>query len=147
MAWDGTDKRRSMKLPPDPIPTNQRAELMGIVMALRWAAERCKEEYPDTRINVRIRSDSEYASKCMTEEIYALSASVDNVANGDLIQEASDLHGRIIANGSVVEPIIIPRDENKLAARICQSKLEDIHLALISNLTSLVNDPKDSMFN
>ncbi|KAF3193863.1 hypothetical protein TWF106_006802 [Orbilia oligospora] len=58
-------------LPPDnPVPTNQRAEILAIIMALKWALVRYSELSAGPYIDVRIKSDSEYAIKSMTTWIY-----------------------------------------------------------------------------
>ncbi|KAI0526213.1 ribonuclease H-like domain-containing protein [Xylaria bambusicola] len=137
---------RSMKLSSNPIPTNHRAELMAIIMALRWAEEETEKGYLGTPLNVQIRSDSKHAVEFMTKEIHELNASADNIVNGDLIQEAADLMGRIQAEGSV-EYIMIPRDENELASEICQNKLADIRQSLISDPTPFINVINTARFN
>ena len=116
-------------LPPDPPPTNQRAEITAIILALEQALEKFEGLDTNPRIHVKIYSDSKYAIGCMTNWIYKwarngwINAAGNEVANRDLIQEASDLDDRLKETGDV-EYICIPREENQLADRLCNEDMD-----------------------
>lgn len=116
-------------LPSYPPPTNQRAEITAIILALEQALERLKELDTNPYLDVKIYSDSRYAIGCMTNWIYKwarngwINAAGNEVANRDLIQEASDLDDRLKEEGDV-EYIWIPREENELADRLCNEDMD-----------------------
>ncbi|OAA49394.1 pyridoxine kinase [Metarhizium rileyi] len=94
-------------LPLYPTPTNQRAEITAIIMALEVALERYRDLDTNPYMDVTIYSDSRYAIGCMTKWIYKWSrngwtnAAGFEVANRDLIEEASDLDDRLKEEGDV----------------------------------------------
>jgi ribonuclease HI len=116
-------------LPRYPPPTNQRAEITAIILALEQALEKHEELDTNPSLNVKIYSDSRYAIGCMTNWIYKwarngwINAAGNEVANRDLIQEASDLDDRLKETGDV-EYIWIPREENQLADRLCNEDMD-----------------------
>lgn len=116
-------------LPPYPPPTNQRAEITAIILALEQALEKLEELDTNPYLDVKIYSDSRYAIGCMTNWIYKwarngwINAAGNEVANRDLIQEASDLDDRLKEEGDV-EYIWIPREENQLADRLCNEDMD-----------------------
>jgi ribonuclease HI len=57
-------------LPRYPPPTNQRAEITAIILALEQAIEKCACMISDPWVDITIYSDSKYAIGCMTEWIY-----------------------------------------------------------------------------
>jgi ribonuclease HI len=57
---------RKVSLPSYPTPTNQRAEIQAIILALRWALEKYRELDSCPTLDVRIHSDSRYAIGCST---------------------------------------------------------------------------------
>jgi len=110
------------------VPTNQRAEITAIILALELALE--KYENLDSRpyLEVEIFSDSRYAVGCMTEWIYKwsrngwMNAAGYPVANQDLIREASDLDDKLKEEGEV-KYTWLPRSENEVADRACNVAL------------------------
>jgi ribonuclease HI len=117
-------------LPYYPPPTNQRAELTAIIIALEQALEKYDELDSCPRLKVKIFSDSKYAIGCMNEWIYKWTqngwrnASGNEVANRDLIEDASDLDDRVKELGSV-EYIWIPRAENEEADEACNRAMDN----------------------
>ncbi|GAW24953.1 hypothetical protein ANO14919_145490 [Xylariales sp. No.14919] len=112
------------------VPTSQRAEITAIIMALEWALEKYDELHSSPRLVVRINSDSKYAVGCMDTWIYKWSrngwrnAAGYEVANRDLIEQASDLDDRVKELGSV-DYKWIPRSENEEADELCDEALDE----------------------
>jgi ribonuclease HI len=125
----GGGKSWSMALPQDPRPTNQRAEILAIVLALEKALEIFRGLSTNPAVDVQIYSDSRYAVGCMTEWIYKWSqngwvnAAGHPVANRDLIQEASDLDDDLRREGRVGYTWI-PREQNQEADRACNDCMD-----------------------
>ncbi|KAI0009573.1 ribonuclease H-like domain-containing protein [Xylariaceae sp. FL0662B] len=121
---------QARELPRYPVPTNQRAEIRAIIMALKWALERYDELNGCPRMDVRIHSDSRYAVDCMSNWIYKwtrngwTNSSGNEVANRDLLEKASHLDDRVTDLGSV-NYIWIPREQNQDADRICNEALDE----------------------
>ena len=117
-------------LPQYPPPTNQRAEITAIILALEQALEKYENLDTNPYLDVKIYSDSKYAIGCMTNWIYKwtrngwINAAGNEVANRDLIQEASDLDDRLKEEGDV-EYIWISREENQLADRLCNECMDE----------------------
>jgi len=117
-------------LPRWPPPTNQRAEISAIILALEQALEEYANLDGNPWLDVKIYSDSKYAIGCMTDWVYKWStngwrnAAGNEVANRDLIEEASDLGDRLKEEGKV-EYIWIPREDNDEADRICNEAMDD----------------------
>lgn len=113
----------------NPPPTNQRAEIAAIILALKKALERYNDLDSAPRINLTIHSDSRYAVDCMTTWIYNWScngwtnARGNPVANKDLIQEASNLDDDLRALGKVTYKWI-PRHENQQADKACNEEMD-----------------------
>ena len=113
------------------VPTNQRAEITAIIIALEWALRKYQELDTSPRLDVRIHSDSRYAIGCMSQWIYKwtrngwLNAAGYEVANRDLIEEASNLDDDVSNLGSV-EYIWVPREENEEADEACNDKLDQL---------------------
>lgn len=126
----GEFRVRTGGLPPQPTPTNQRAELIAIILALKWAQERHKKRRRNATRNVTIHSDSDYAVKCMTQWIHRWQANGWKNANGlpvknrDLIERASGLSDKL-RNHGVVHFIWVPRDENHDADTCCNRALDE----------------------
>ena len=122
-AWTRTLPRR-------PPPTNQRAEITAIILALELALEKLDELCTNPMLDVKIYSDSRYAIGCMTEWVYKwsrngwINSAGNEVANRDLIEEASDLDDRLKEEGTV-EYIWIPREKNQDADRYCNEALDE----------------------
>jgi len=117
-------------LPRYPPPTNQRAEISAIILALEQALEKFDELHTNPWLDVKIYSDSRYAIGCMTEWVSKwvsngwINAAGKEVANRDLIQQASDLQDRLRQEGKVAY-IWIPREKNQDADRYCNQALDE----------------------
>ncbi|KAI0455566.1 ribonuclease H-like domain-containing protein [Xylaria acuta] len=126
----GSYFHKSVHLPQDPTPTNQRAEITAIILALRWALEKYEELHSNPSLDVRIYSDSRYAIGCMNTWIDKwvrngwVNSSGNEVANRDLIEQASDLEEEVMELGSVSYRWI-PRSDNQLADRHCNEELDE----------------------
>jgi ribonuclease HI len=116
-------------LPSDPPPTNQRAEITAIILALEQALERFEQLDTNPDLDVRIYSDSKYAVECMKTWIYKwtnngwINAAGNPVANRDLLEEVSHLDDRLRDKGDV-EYIWIPREKNEVADQFCNDALD-----------------------
>lgn len=110
-------------------PTNQRAEIGAIVLALRLALKSYKNliGYPD--LDLEIFSDSRYAVNSMTTWIYKWhrngwrNAAGNPVANAALIQMASGLDDEVKELGKVTYTWI-PRERNAFADKCCNDALD-----------------------
>jgi len=117
-------------LPRQPPPTNQRAEIEAIILALEQALENYEELDTDPWLDIKIYSDSRYAVGCMTKWVYKwsrngwMNAAGNEVANRDLIEKASDLDDRLREEGTV-EYIWIPREKNQVADRYCNQVMDE----------------------
>jgi len=118
-------------LPSDPPPTNQRAELMGIIIAIEQALVRYRELGTKPELNVKIYADSTYAIPCMTKWMFTwrnngwLNQSGGTISNKDLIQEVSMLEEELEKLGSV-EYILIYRRENVHADKASEQALTNL---------------------
>lgn len=125
------EQRYYRKLPRSPTPTSQRAEITAIILALEQALERYKSLDSDPYLDVTIHSDSRYAVNCMNEWVYKWSkngwvnAAGFQVANRDLIQEASDLDDELKEEGDV-RYVWIPREDNQAADELCNEILDEM---------------------
>ncbi|OAQ60368.1 ribonuclease H1 [Pochonia chlamydosporia 170] len=117
-------------LPQDPPPTNQRAEVTAIILALKQALKKRQDLDTNPYLNVKIYSDSKYAVNCMKIWIYKwtrngwINAAGYEVVNRDLIEEASDLDDRLKEVGDV-DYIWIPREQNQYADRLCNEDMDN----------------------
>jgi ribonuclease HI len=120
---------RTNRLPSSPTPTNQRAEIMAIILALELALEKYNELNSNPRLDVTIYSDSRYAVECMNNWIYRwtrngwTNAMGNEVVNRDLIERASDLDDDVKRLGDV-DYKWIAREDNDLADRLCNKALD-----------------------
>jgi ribonuclease HI len=112
-------------------PTNQRAEITAIILALELALEKYEslDSYP--KFNVTIYSDSRYAVNCMTDWVYGwanngwMNSRGFEVVNRDLIEEASNLDDRLRDLGRVKYEWI-PRGENWEADEACNDCMDEM---------------------
>jgi len=124
----GQQKILTQVLPRWPRPTNQRAEMWAIILALKHALEMRDSLISNPWLDLKIYSDSTYAVRCMTEWIDGWSrngwtnSAGNGVANLDLVQEASCLDDRLHQVGTV-EYIWIPRARNLEADSYCNQAL------------------------
>nr|POE86493.1 ribonuclease hi [Quercus suber] len=120
LTRSGTHKAWTRTLPDDPTPTNQRAELTAIILALELALERYRDLDSNPYIDVVIKSDSKYAVNCMNMWINKwrnngwTNAAGNDVANTDLLRDALDLDIALQSEGSLSYKWI-PRERNELA--------------------------------
>lgn len=128
----GKDKFYKKPLPQEPYsPTNQRAEIAAIILALELGLEKYGQLHSDPYMDVTIHSDSKYAIGCMTEWIHKwrrngwTNAAGNPVKNQDLIKKAAELHDRLDREGSV-EYVWIPREQNVLADQLCNEAMDDM---------------------
>lgn len=126
----GRYKAWTQSLPSYPTPTNQRAELTAIILALEQALERYRELDGNPWLDVKIYSDSKYAVNCMTKWIYKwsnngwINSAGRSVANQDLLEEASALDDSLKEEGEV-KYIWIPREKNVTADRLCNENMDE----------------------
>ncbi|OQE20541.1 hypothetical protein PENSTE_c013G05253 [Penicillium steckii] len=119
------------KLPANPRPTNQRAEITAIIIALQQALVLFRTLQTDPRLDITIYSDSRYAVNCMNEWVYKwcsngwINSAGFEVANRDLIEEASNLDDQLKEEGSV-QYKWIPREDNQIADELCNQVLDDL---------------------
>ncbi|KAI3336971.1 ribonuclease H1 [Xylariaceae sp. AK1471] len=138
MQRDGGHLARRIALPRYPSPTNQRAEICAIILALEWVLEKYGQLDLQPRLVVQIHSDSRYAIGCIDTWIYDwvingwINSAGDEVANRDLIQRASKLNDDVKKLGSV-SYIWVPRDENQDADRCCNDKLNELEFMGITH--------------
>ncbi|KAI1828213.1 ribonuclease H1 [Xylaria intraflava] len=130
MRRDGSYFSRAEILPDYPTPTNQRAELQAMILALKWALEKYEELDLNPRLAVEIYSDSQYAVNCLDKWIYTWqrngwrTQSGKDVANQDLIEEAADVESELEELGSVSYHWI-SRSQNSIADRCCNDALDE----------------------
>lgn len=129
-GWPAETRARSLsQLENKPRPTNQRAEITAIIMALEWALEKYKRLRGRPRLRVTVYSDSQYAVSCMNKWIYRwcrngwLNAQGSEVVNRDLIERASHLDDLVAVLGSV-DYIWIRREDNEAADELCRQRLD-----------------------
>ncbi|KAL9088289.1 MAG: hypothetical protein Q9165_006213 [Trypethelium subeluteriae] len=127
--WGGSSSW-TRRLPRSPNPTNQRAEIVAVIMALEIALGKVQELDLIASLDLRIYSDSRYAVGCMNEWIYKWTrngwrnSGGNEVANRDLIAEASDLDDQVKDHGNV-NYIWIPRADNQTADELCNEELDE----------------------
>lgn len=122
---------RTTDLPAFPPPTNQRAEITALILALEWALERHSQLDPSRipKLLVTIYSDSQYAVGCMTEWIDTwegngwINSRGKPVQNRDLIEEAARLEGVLRELGRV-RWRFVPKKENTDADGRCKEALD-----------------------
>jgi ribonuclease HI len=116
-------------LPSSPTPTNQRAELSAIILALKKALERRRELYNNPRLEVTIHSDSRYAVGCMMEWADGWEQNGwrncrgEKVANRSLIKEALALENKVMVSGKLRYEYI-RRNRNRYADGLCNECLD-----------------------
>lgn len=122
----------SRALPWSPTPTNQRAEIAAITLALEKALEDVHDlNDPKPFVKVFINSDSKYAVGCMTEWLPKwlnngwINSAGGDVANKDLIEEAVELQDRLEEYGDV-EYKWVPRVLNEYADRLCNEMMDEM---------------------
>ena len=130
LKW-GRQKAWSQILPRWPIPTNQRAEITAIILALSNALERYGNLIMNPRLRLTVYSDSEYAVNCMSQWVHKWSqngwttVAGSEVANQDLIRYALVLESELKEKGSV-KYIHIPRANNQEADTLCNRAMNEL---------------------
>ena len=105
--------------------------MQGIICALEKALEKWEDLDVSPRLDVTIYTDSKYAANCMNDWIYKwsdngwINAAGNEVANRDLIQEASNLDDELNELGSVTYEWI-PRSQNIDADAACNRVLDEM---------------------
>lgn len=129
LKW-GRQKIFVQDLPSEPRPTNQRAELTAIILALQRAIERYNGLRTNPRFKLTIYSDSQYSVNCMTKWLPKwlangwMNAKGKEVVNRDLIEEAIDLEARLNRAGRV-KYVWVPRAQNAEADRAANEAMDN----------------------
>ncbi|CAG8971968.1 hypothetical protein HYALB_00003306 [Hymenoscyphus albidus] len=111
--------------------TNQRAELLAVIIALQQAWAKCESLDDNPWLDVEIHTDSRFVIGCMTNWIEKWSRNGWTnsmgcpVVNQDLIKRTYELQMRLKEEGNV-EYTWVPRGENVEADGLC-NKLMDKH--------------------
>ena len=114
-----------------PVPTNQRAELYAIILALKQAINERQGFDNDPYIDVTIYTDSKYVHGCMTEwyRKWEKNGFINSlgyeVTNRDLIERALDLERDILDHGNVIWEWI-PRSDNQTADEAVNDEMDDM---------------------
>ncbi|KAJ7241010.1 ribonuclease H-like domain-containing protein [Mycena haematopus] len=111
-------KRWSRALPQYPIPTNQRAELAGVILALELATERRAQLDNDPFFILTIHTRDTLLTNGWSN------ARGVPVVNRDLIEEASDMIDEI-NDGGRVDFKWVPRAENEEADRLANEACDE----------------------
>jgi ribonuclease HI len=118
-------------LPRNPPPTNQRAEIHAIILALERALQDYHYLHSIPYLVVNIFSDSRYAIGCMTDLIFRwsnngwLDSWGNGVVNRDLLEIASYLDGRLKEIGYVAY-MWLPRGQLSNADAACDRRLDEV---------------------
>ncbi|PYH40478.1 ribonuclease H1 [Aspergillus saccharolyticus JOP 1030-1] len=127
----GPKKGWTRSLPASPPPTNQRAEITAIILALEQALARYPLLHTRPKMRVTIYSDSQYAVKCMTKWRYKWTGNGwrntrgREVVNRDLLEQAAELDRQVRQLGRLkVRYEWIAREENWQADRLCRRDIE-----------------------
>ncbi|KAJ7039903.1 ribonuclease H-like domain-containing protein [Mycena alexandri] len=117
-------------LPQYPAPTNQRAELTGVIFALELAIERRAALETDPFFILTVHTDSKYVIGCLRDWIGKWMANGwrnargFEVVNRDLIERASELIDEI-NDGGRVDFVWIPREENEEADNLANEACDE----------------------
>lgn len=114
-----------------PVPTNQRAELRAIIIALKHAIK--EREYLDSNpyMDVTIHTDSKYVHGCMTDWYRKwqsngfINALGNEVVNRDLIERALELESDILDHGNVTWEWV-PRSKNTVADEAANDEMDEM---------------------
>ncbi|CAG8959572.1 hypothetical protein HYFRA_00001474 [Hymenoscyphus fraxineus] len=110
--------------------TNQRAELLAVILALEQAWKKYESLDNDPWLDVEIHTDSKYVIGCMTKWIEKWSRNGWTnsmgcpVANQDLVEKAYALQVRLKEEGNV-DYIWVPRGENTEADGLCNELMDE----------------------
>nr|GAT54780.1 ribonuclease H1 [Mycena chlorophos] len=126
----------SRALPSHPTPTNQRAELSALILALELAIDRRNQLKNRPFFALTIHIDSQYAIDCLTKWLGTWERngwrtfSGAPVQNRDLIQQAASLMDEIATNHGNVTFQWISRDKNINADYAANQACDEAELAL-----------------
>lgn len=132
---DGETSNWVQVLPESPTPTSQRAEITGIMIALKKALDFYNMLKSTPKLNLVIHTDSNYAVGCMRDWIHKwkkngwINAAGHGVANRDLLEKASQLDAKLSKLGHV-QYVWVPREENGVADGLCSQDLRMIEREL-----------------
>ena len=125
----GRKRTRTRAIPPDENPTNQRADITSIILALQQALARYDKLHSTPYLQVTIYTGSRMVRGLMSTFIHQfakngwLSSSGIPVANQDLMKEASKLDDAVRALGDV-EYIWVPRSQDSEADEAANSVMD-----------------------
>ena len=125
----GRTKTWTRAIPPDEHPTNQRAEITAIILALEQALAKYDKLHSAPYLEVTIYTDSKYAHGWMSTWRYHawkypwVNSQGNAVANADLIKEAFKLHEAVRELGDV-QYVKIPRSQNSEAREATDSVMD-----------------------
>ena len=125
----GRTKTRTCAIPPNENPTNKRAKLTAIILALQQALAKYDKLHSAPYLEVTIYTDSKYAHGWMSRWRYHtwkypwVNSQGNAVANVDLIKEAFKLHEAVRELGGV-EFVWIPRSQNSEAREATDSVMD-----------------------
>ncbi|KAH9824485.1 Ribonuclease H [Teratosphaeria destructans] len=131
----GQISRFTRKLQQHESPTNSRAEITAIILALETALGGSDSLAVRPFLDVTIHSDSEYAVKCMNEWIHEWRRNgwVDSrgwdVKNHDLIERTSSLDDQVREFGAVTYKYI-PREQNRKADKCCNDVMDEMEVEM-----------------
>ncbi|KAF2774431.1 ribonuclease H-like protein [Teratosphaeria nubilosa] len=131
----GQISRFTRKLEKHENPTNSRAEITAIILALETALDGSDSPAERPFLDVTIHSDSEYGVKCMNEWIHEwrrngwVSSKGWEVKNRDLIERASSLEDQVKEFGAVTYKYI-PREQNRKADKCCNDALDEMEVEM-----------------
>jgi len=116
-----------------PTPTNQRAELRAVILALEIAVEKYGDLQSFPTLRLTIYSDSKYVVNCMTNWIYKwrnngwTNSAGGDVTNRDLVEEAAELEARLERDAAAtIEYSWIPREQNEVADRAVNERMDEL---------------------
>lgn len=132
---NGATTTRKRALPSSPLPTNQRAELTAIVLALELAYQKSLQLANAPYMKVTIVTDSKYAYGCMTDWSFKWrrngwrNSAGRPVANQDLVKKAIELQEQVeMAGLGKVKFEWVPRKWNFDADEAVNDKLDELEV-------------------
>ena len=125
----GHSKIRSTRLPNNPTPTNQSAELTAVIQALHLALAKHRTLDRSPLMQVTIKTDSKYALGCLTQwkdkwiENGWLNAKGKDVTNKNLIKRALNLINKVEQIGDI-QLFHVKREQNEEADAAVNKELD-----------------------
>lgn len=114
-----------------PRPTSQCAGITAIILALEDALEKYDKLDSLPHLDPTTYLDSRYTIGCMNEWIYKwvrsdwINSAGNEVANRDLIEEASSLDDKVKEIGDVIYKFF-PREQNQDADSYCNEEMDEM---------------------